>query len=194
MAGGTIAPTHRRRQLQGKSGLVSLYSVASRTSYLCEHFAGRTDQEWTYICHCCLRIVRWSSLWYVLPYSMPWSINQHELYLFFRLQSGCFLRCPWVSRTRRVCSKLLLNYSTRMSNFNSPNRMGSATSDSGTKGWLVSILELGAWVGSLSTGYLADRISRKYTIFLGRLSQFSSPYTLTNVFVVLQLYVSSVSV
>lgn len=72
--------------------------------------------------------------------------------------------------------------------------MGSATSDSGTKGWLVSILELGAWVGSLSTGYLADRISRKYTIFLGKLYQLPSPYTVTNVFVALQLYVSSVSV
>ncbi|KAI0041709.1 general substrate transporter [Auriscalpium vulgare] len=45
-------------------------------------------------------------------------------------------------------------------------RMGSAVSDSGKKGWLVSILELGAWFGVLVTGYLADKLSRKYTIFL----------------------------
>ncbi|KAI0714342.1 general substrate transporter [Cerioporus squamosus] len=45
-------------------------------------------------------------------------------------------------------------------------RMASAVNDSGTKGWLVSILELGAWFGVLCTGYLADRLSRKYTIVL----------------------------
>ncbi|KAI0777078.1 general substrate transporter [Irpex lacteus] len=45
-------------------------------------------------------------------------------------------------------------------------RMASAVNDSGTKGWLVSILELGAWVGVLITGYLADKLSRKYTIVL----------------------------
>ncbi|KAL5525502.1 hypothetical protein ACEPAG_6838 [Sanghuangporus baumii] len=43
-------------------------------------------------------------------------------------------------------------------------RMGSAVSDTGKKGWLVSILELGAWFGVLCTGYLADKLSRKYTI------------------------------
>ncbi|KAH9939500.1 general substrate transporter [Amylocystis lapponica] len=45
-------------------------------------------------------------------------------------------------------------------------RMASAVNNSGTKGWLVSILELGAWFGVLCTGYLADRLSRKYTIVL----------------------------
>ncbi|KAI0775288.1 general substrate transporter [Trametes elegans] len=45
-------------------------------------------------------------------------------------------------------------------------RMHSAVDDSGTKGWLVSILELGAWLGVLCTGYLADKLSRKYTIVL----------------------------
>ncbi|KAI0685327.1 general substrate transporter [Cytidiella melzeri] len=48
------------------------------------------------------------------------------------------------------------------------NRMASAVNNSGTKGWLVSILELGAWVGVLFTGYLADKLSRKYTILLGQ--------------------------
>ena len=47
------------------------------------------------------------------------------------------------------------------------NRMSSAVSNSSTKGWLVSILELGAWFGTLCTGYLADKLSRKYTIVLG---------------------------
>lgn len=45
-------------------------------------------------------------------------------------------------------------------------RMMSAVENSGTKGWLVAILELGAWVGVLLTGYLADKLSRKYTIVL----------------------------
>ncbi|KAI8888190.1 general substrate transporter [Backusella circina FSU 941] len=33
-------------------------------------------------------------------------------------------------------------------------------------GFMVSILELGAWIGSLIIGYFADRISRKYSIVL----------------------------
>ncbi|KAF8206387.1 general substrate transporter [Mycena galopus ATCC 62051] len=43
-------------------------------------------------------------------------------------------------------------------------RMGDAVSNSSKQGWLVSILELGAWLGVLMTGYLADKLSRKYTI------------------------------
>lgn len=46
-------------------------------------------------------------------------------------------------------------------------RMGSAVTNSTTKGWLVAILELGAWFGVLCTGYLADKLSRKRTIVLG---------------------------
>lgn len=49
-------------------------------------------------------------------------------------------------------------------------RMKSAVDDSGTRGWLVAILELGAWLGVLATGYLADKLSRKYTIVLGECS------------------------
>lgn len=45
--------------------------------------------------------------------------------------------------------------------------MGSAVTNSNTKGWLVAILELGAWFGVLCTGYLADKLSRKRTIVLG---------------------------
>ncbi|KZT37712.1 general substrate transporter [Sistotremastrum suecicum HHB10207 ss-3] len=46
------------------------------------------------------------------------------------------------------------------------DRMASAVNNSVTKGWLVSILELGAWFGVLVTGILADKLSRKYTILL----------------------------
>ena len=63
------------------------------------------------------------------------------------------------------------------------NRMGDDATDSGKKGWLVAILELGAWFGVLLTGAclrregdcahaltlagpLADKFSRKYTIVL----------------------------
>ncbi|KAG8733168.1 hypothetical protein FRC11_008230 [Ceratobasidium sp. 423] len=45
-------------------------------------------------------------------------------------------------------------------------RMASVTEHSGTKGWLVAILELGAWFGVLCTGQLADRFGRKRTIML----------------------------
>lgn len=48
--------------------------------------------------------------------------------------------------------------------------MGSAVTNSNTKGWLVAILELGAWFGVLCTGYLADKLSRKRTIVLGSAS------------------------
>jgi len=45
-------------------------------------------------------------------------------------------------------------------------RMGDDVTNTGKKGWLVAILELGAWAGVLMTGYLADKLSRKYTIVL----------------------------
>lgn len=51
-----------------------------------------------------------------------------------------------------------------MRNFD--DRMGKAVSDTNLEGWLVSVLELGAWFGALCTGYLADKLSRKYTIVL----------------------------
>lgn len=34
------------------------------------------------------------------------------------------------------------------------------------KGWLTSILELGAWVGTLLSGFLAEVASRKYGILI----------------------------
>ncbi|KAL2831434.1 sugar transporter [Aspergillus cavernicola] len=50
-----------------------------------------------------------------------------------------------------------------MENFQNhfPDLMGSTI-----QGWLVSALELGAWAGALFNGYLADRISRKYSMMV----------------------------
>jgi MFS family permease len=42
--------------------------------------------------------------------------------------------------------------------------MGEAVTDPTRKGWLTSILELGAWFGALYAGFLADVMSRKYAI------------------------------
>jgi MFS family permease len=50
---------------------------------------------------------------------------------------------------------------------NSFNRhMGDYTTDQSKKGWLTSILELGAWTGTLYSGFLAEIISRKYAIIV----------------------------
>ena len=40
------------------------------------------------------------------------------------------------------------------------------TADQTKKGWLTSILELGAWIGTLLSGFLAEAISRKYGILV----------------------------
>ena len=45
-------------------------------------------------------------------------------------------------------------------------RMASAVNDTNTRGWLVAILELGAWIGTLLSGFLAEAISRKYGILV----------------------------
>ncbi|KAL3481200.1 general substrate transporter [Aspergillus californicus] len=42
--------------------------------------------------------------------------------------------------------------------------MGDAVTNQTKKGWLTSILELGAWFGALYSGPLCERYSRKYTI------------------------------
>lgn len=57
-------------------------------------------------------------------------------------------------------------FSSVLDMYNFDQRMGDAVTNTDTKGWLVSVLELGAWFGVLCTGYLADRLSRKYTIVL----------------------------
>jgi MFS family permease len=38
--------------------------------------------------------------------------------------------------------------------------------DQTRKGWLTSILELGAWFGTLMSGFLAETASRKYGILI----------------------------
>lgn len=44
--------------------------------------------------------------------------------------------------------------------------MGVYTSDQTKKGWLTSILELGAWFGTMYSGFLAEILSRKYAILV----------------------------
>jgi len=44
--------------------------------------------------------------------------------------------------------------------------MGVWISDKTKQGWLTSILELGAWVGTLYSGFLAETLSRKYAILI----------------------------
>ncbi|QRV81978.1 Sugar (and other) transporter [Ceratobasidium sp. AG-Ba] len=57
-------------------------------------------------------------------------------------------------------------FSSVLGMYSFDQRMASAVSDPGTKGWLVAILELGAWFGVLCTGPLADKYGRKRTILL----------------------------
>lgn len=46
------------------------------------------------------------------------------------------------------------------------NHMGDYTKDPSKMGWLTSILELGAWLGTVYSGFLAEIISRKYAILV----------------------------
>ncbi|KAK5123412.1 hypothetical protein LTR85_002844 [Meristemomyces frigidus] len=46
------------------------------------------------------------------------------------------------------------------------DHMGDYVSNQTKKGWLTSILELGAWFGTLYSGFLAEIISRKYAILV----------------------------
>ncbi|QKX60260.1 uncharacterized protein TRUGW13939_07403 [Talaromyces rugulosus] len=46
------------------------------------------------------------------------------------------------------------------------NHMGEYTTNSTKKGWLTSILELGAWFGTLYSGFLAETLSRKHAILI----------------------------
>ncbi|KAK0649004.1 putative hexose transport-related protein [Cercophora newfieldiana] len=44
--------------------------------------------------------------------------------------------------------------------------MGEYTANSTLKGWLTAILELGAWIGTLLSGFLAEVLSRKYGVLV----------------------------
>ncbi|KAL2261732.1 hypothetical protein VTK26DRAFT_3500 [Humicola hyalothermophila] len=44
--------------------------------------------------------------------------------------------------------------------------MGEYITDQTKKGWLTAILELGAWIGTLLSGFLAEALSRKYGILV----------------------------
>lgn len=43
---------------------------------------------------------------------------------------------------------------------------GDRPEDQSKKGWLTSILELGAWIGTLLSGFMAETCSRKYGILI----------------------------
>ena len=44
--------------------------------------------------------------------------------------------------------------------------MGDYTENTTKKGWLTAILELGAWLGTLLSGFLAEVLSRKYGVIV----------------------------
>lgn len=44
--------------------------------------------------------------------------------------------------------------------------LGEAVTDSTRKGWITAIFELGAWFGTLYTGVIAEKLSRKYCIMI----------------------------
>lgn len=44
--------------------------------------------------------------------------------------------------------------------------MGEYTTNQTKKGWLTAILELGAWLGTLLSGFLAETLSRKYGVLV----------------------------
>jgi MFS family permease len=76
----------------------------------------------------------------------------------FMTCSFASLGCIMYGYDQGVMSPILV-----MENFQDhfPGLMGSTI-----QGWLVSALELGAWAGALLNGFLADRISRKYSMMV----------------------------
>lgn len=44
--------------------------------------------------------------------------------------------------------------------------MGEYTDNETKRGWLTAILELGAWLGTLLSGFLAEVLSRKYGVLV----------------------------
>jgi MFS family permease len=53
------------------------------------------------------------------------------------------------------------SFQRHMGNYDSSHQ-----ADQTRKGWLTSILELGAWVGTLLSGFVAETASRKYGILI----------------------------
>ncbi|KAJ7611668.1 hexose transport-related protein [Roridomyces roridus] len=54
-----------------------------------------------------------------------------------------------------------------MDAFTSDPRFARIANDASYKGWSVSTLALGGWIGALSNGYFCDVLSRRWTLFLG---------------------------
>lgn len=63
------------------------------------------------------------------------------------------------------------SFMSHMGNYDSTD-----PADQSRKGWLTSILELGAWLGALLSGFMAEALSRKYGILIATgMLLFSSP-------------------
>lgn len=75
----------------------------------------------------------------------------YRLKAFTNIHQGVFSGVlAYAAHHLRCFSSKLTKLDNRMSSFDT--RMGDAVSDPGKKGWLVAILELGAWAGVLVTG------------------------------------------
>jgi len=62
----------------------------------------------------------------------------------------------------------MTSFKDHMGNYVHPDAAnpGSLAWDSSKQGWLVAILELGAWLGTMYSGFLAEILSRKYAILV----------------------------
>jgi MFS family permease len=75
------------------------------------------------------------------------------------IQSGFHFCSPSIGYNQGVFSGVLT-----MPSFG--HHMGDYVSNQSKKGWLTSILELGAWLGTLLSGFMAETASRKYGILI----------------------------
>jgi MFS family permease len=82
--------------------------------------------------------------------------------------------CSGDSFLRQACSRLRLGYEQGaysqvlvMPSFTNNPAFSRIANDAAYKGWSVSTLGLGGWVGALINGYCCDKFSRRWTLFAG---------------------------
>lgn len=90
--------------------------------------------------------------------------DTERLLTFRRLQSRCLQRRAHHDVLRQPYVELQSDSHFQITDVLTD--MGTYVSDPTKKGWLTSILELGAWLGTLYSGFLAEIISRKYAILV----------------------------
>ena len=56
--------------------------------------------------------------------------------------------------------------SADMGDYVHPGKDGTLEWNTSKEGWLVAILELGAWFGTMYSGFLAEILSRKYAVLV----------------------------